>query len=225
MPGARDWFDVFCPAAGISARAFVIRASVETIRELGGDMASTDGTDEWMAGLNVLQGRVTLLDRFGLPPILAIEASRGEFAAADAAVHVLESYGLRAIAVERPLVDDTQAPDVSALAAMVREWIATDIMPHAFIMAGRSAREQTLDIVSNIYGGICEWSSAAQSQMARIERAGASEAPVVVEAEGDWDAWESAHSLYGYASPNAVVTHVEWRAAAGYIKATVRKAG
>lgn len=221
IPGLRNWFDVFCPACHLETRTIIIRASVESIRDFGA--AANDGGDEWMAGLNALQNRVTLLDRFSLPPLIAVEAARGEYTAADSAVHVLESYGLRAIALERAATDDMNAPDVTALAAMAREWIHMQALPHPFIMAGRAIREQAVDIINSIYGAACEWSSAATTQIARIEQAGGREAPVVVEAENGWDTWVSSHALYGYSSPNAVITQVEWRAAAGYVKVTLRK--
>ncbi len=219
--GLRNWFDVFCPACNFETRTIVIRASVESIRNFGA--AADDGGDEWMAGLNALQNRVTLLDRFSLPPLIAVEAARGEYTAADSAVHVLESYGLRAIALERVASDETHAPDVAALAAMTREWIHMQAMPHPFIMAGRAVREQTVDIINNIYGAACEWSAAATAQIARIEQAGGGEAAVVVESENGWDTWVSSHALYGYSSPNALITQVEWRAAASYVKVTIRK--
>jgi formate--tetrahydrofolate ligase len=223
IPGVRNWFDVFAPACNLETSALIIRASVESIRNFGAAVAGTDGTDEWMSGINAVQNRVTLLDRFSLPPVIAVEAARGEYAAADAAVHVLESYGLRAIALERAGADDSHPPEVAALAAMTREWIHMQALPHPFIMAGRAARDQAVDIVSNIYGAVCEWSAAAEAQMKRIEQAGGSEAAVVVEAENQWDTWTSSHALYGFSSPNAIITQVEWRASAGYIKVSMRK--
>ncbi|HEY0073246.1 MAG TPA: formate--tetrahydrofolate ligase, partial [Abditibacteriaceae bacterium] len=88
MPGVRTWFDVFTPAAGQIPNAFVIRAGVEAIRDWGEAEVKRDpyhNSDAWMAGLNVLQGRITLLDRFGMSPIVAVEAARHEMAAAHGA--------------------------------------------------------------------------------------------------------------------------------------------
>jgi formate--tetrahydrofolate ligase len=226
MPGVRTWFDVFTPAAGQTPNAFVIRASVEAIREWGEAEVKRDpyhNSDAWMAGLNVLQGRITLLDRFGMSPIVAVEAARHEMAAAHGAVHVLDSYGLRSIAIEKQMPQDGAAPDIAALSAMVREWLMMETYPHAFISPGRAVRDQTIDIASTVFGAAPEWSAGAKEQLTRIEEAGGNEAAVIIEPEGLWDIWGGAHHLWGYSTPTALITHLEWRAAAGYVRALIRK--
>ena len=228
MPGVRTWFDVFAPAHNLTTGAFVIRADVDSIRDWGAaEIKRNDdhNGDAWMAGLNVLQGRVTLLDRFGMPPIVAVEAPHAEMAAAHGAVHVLDSYGLRAVAIEKQMPNDASSPDLAALAAMVREWLHMQSIPHAFISAGRAVRDQIIDIASTVFGAAPEWSGQAEVQLARIEKAGGSEAATIIEPEGDWDIWGGAHHLWGYSTPTALITHIEWRAAAGYVRALIRKIG
>ena len=228
MPGVRTWFDVFTPACGLMAGAFVIRASVEAIREWGEAELKRDphhNSDAWMAGLNILQGRITLLDRFGMPPLVAVEAPAQEMAAAHGAVHVLDSYGLRSVAVEKQMPSDGAAPDLSALTAMVREWLHMQTYPHAFISPGRAVRDQIIDIASTVFGAAPEWSAEAETQLARIENAGGGEAATIIEPEGAWDIWGGAHHLWGYSTPTARITHLEWRAAAGYVRALIRKIG
>ena len=225
VPGLRTWFDVMCPNASLVSNALVIRAGLEDIRERGAELAQADGSDQWMAGLNALQGRVTLFDRFSLPALIAVDAARGEYSAASEAVHVLESYGLRAVAVERAANDSETGPDMSVLAALTRECLGTEAFPHPMIYGGHSIREQTGDIVSNVHGASCEWSSAALTQLKRIEAAGGYETQVVVVSEKPWDVWGSAHALWGHDMPRAEVTDLQWRAAAGYAQATIRRAG
>jgi formyltetrahydrofolate synthetase len=210
------------------ANAFIMRASVEAIREWGDAEIKRDpyhNSDAWMAGLNVLQGRITLLDRFGMPPIVAVEAARHEMAAAHGAVHVLDSYGLRAVAIEKQMPADAATPDIAALSAMVREWLMMETYPHAFISPGRSVRDQAIDIASTVFGAAPEWSAASKEQLTRIEEAGGNEAAVIIEPEGAWDIWGGAHHLWGYSTPTALITHLEWRAAAGYVRALIRKIG
>lgn len=228
MPGVRTWFDVFTPSCALNCAAFVIRASVDAIRDWGEAEVKRDphhNSDAWMAGLNVLQGRVTLLDRFGMPPIIAVEAARNEMAAAHGAVHVLDSYGLRAIAIEKQLPNDGAAPDLTGLTAMVREWLFMQTYPHAFISPGRAVRDQIIDIASTVFGAAPEWSGQAEAQLKRIEEAGGSEAPTIIEPEGPWDIWAGSHHLWGYSTPTALITHLEWRAAAGYVRALIRRIG
>lgn len=226
MPGVRTWFDVFAPSCNLMTGAFVIRASIEAIRDWGDEEIKRDphhNSDAWMAGLNVLQGRVTLLDRFGMPPLVAVEAPRHEMAAAHGAVHVLDSYGLRAVAVEKQMPNDAATPDLAALTAMVREWLLMQTYPHAFISPGRAVRDQIIDIASTVFGAAPEWSGGAETQLARIENAGGGEAATIIEPEGPWDIWGGAHHLWGYSTPTALITHLEWRAAAGYVRALIRK--
>lgn len=223
VPGVRTWFDVFTPSCQLYPGSLIIRASVEAIRDWGAEQAGKDGTDEWMAGLNVLQGRITQLDRFSLPPLVVVEAARYEMSAAHGAAHVLDSYGLRAVAVERQDPQDAALPDVSSLTAMMREWIAMQTYPHPFVSPGRAVREQVNDIVGTVFGAAVDWSSPALAQLARLEKAGGSEVAVVVEADGPWDHWSGAHHLWGHDTPHALITHIEWRAAAGYVRALIRK--
>ncbi|HEY0075833.1 MAG TPA: hypothetical protein VGB77_17155, partial [Abditibacteriaceae bacterium] len=126
---------------------------------------------------------------------------------------------------EKQMPQDGAAPVIAALAAMVREWLMMETYPHAFISPGRSVRDQTIDIASTVFGAAPEWSGAAKEQLTRIEEAGGNEAAVIIEPEGPWDIWGGAHHLWGYSTPTALITHLEWRAAAGYVRALIRKIG
>lgn len=217
--GLQKFFDVVCAAAGLEPRALVLHVALPEVRQWG-----KGAPNPMESGALALQSRSLVMDRFGLPPLVAFVSEPPDEHEAREVAGLLEAYGVHAA----PCViaaTTSGADDVAGLAAAV-ETSVEQIRPlMRLVAAGHSARGQLHDLVNVVYGASVELLPAVEEQLSRFETAGAAYLPVVLDPlEDDLpDALTTSGDL-AYRMTVVHATSIEWRAGAGYLKIGIRRA-
>ncbi|MDQ3815675.1 MAG: formate--tetrahydrofolate ligase, partial [Armatimonadota bacterium] len=216
--GLEKFLDVACQAAALAPRALVMHAALSEVQQWG-----QDAPDAAESGAALWQSRVLLLERFGLPPLVALESERQDESEAREVASLLATYGVRCA----PYVMATREDEEDDLAELTRA-VSTAVEEMRPLMRliglGHSARGQLHDLANVIFGASVEFSPTVEGQLTRLEQMSADYLPVVLDTvENELPDVLSQGGAATYQMSVVYATSTEWRAAAGYLKVVLRK--
>ena len=179
--GAEKFFNIKCVAAGLKPEAVVLVATIRALRHHGGAKKATlscADVEAVKAGLANLQAHLENLLKFGVHPVVAINAFPGDTAEEIAAVEeACTAYGVKAI-VSTSFADGGKgAADLAAEVVAVIERKQSNFQP--LYNWNVSVEEKIHCIATEMYGAASvDYSVKAKTQLKQIRDLGFAHMPV-----------------------------------------------